>query len=72
MSDWYYAENNEQKGPVLEAELKAMLATHKLPAATLVWKEGMAAWTSAVHIPALSHVTPPEPVVDLRHGEVES
>jgi uncharacterized membrane protein len=59
MSDWYYAENNEQKGPVLEAELKGMLATHKLPAATLVWKEGMAAWTSSAHIPALTAAAPP-------------
>jgi uncharacterized membrane protein len=59
MSDWYYAENNEQKGPVLEAELKGMLASHKLPAATLVWKEGMAAWTSAAHIPAFTAAEPP-------------
>jgi uncharacterized membrane protein len=54
MSDWYYAENNEQKGPVLESELKGLLASHKLPTATLVWKEGMANWTSAAHIPSLS------------------
>ena len=54
MSDWYYAENNEQKGPVLESELKGLLASHKLPAATLVWKEGMANWTSAAHIPSLT------------------
>jgi uncharacterized membrane protein len=54
MSDWYYAENNEQKGPVLEAELKALLATHKLAANALVWKEGMAAWTPASDIAALA------------------
>jgi uncharacterized membrane protein len=59
MSDWYYAENNEQKGPILESELKGMLATHKLPSAALVWKEGMAAWTSAAHIPALTAAEPP-------------
>jgi uncharacterized membrane protein len=63
MSDWYYAENNEQKGPVLESELKGLLASHKLPAATLVWKEGMANWTSAAHIPSLAAAPLPETVV---------
>lgn len=57
MSDWYYAENNEQRGPVLESELKGLLATHKLPAETLVWKEGMANWTPATQVVALSPLT---------------
>ena len=50
MSDWYYAENNEQRGPVLEADLKGLLASNKVPADTLVWKEGMANWTPATEI----------------------
>src|SRR6202041_314060 len=41
MSDWYYAADNEQKGPINESELKANFATNKLPTDTLVWKEGM-------------------------------
>jgi uncharacterized membrane protein len=53
MSDWYYAENNEQRGPVLESELKGLLAG-KLPADTLVWKEGMANWTAAAQVPAFN------------------
>jgi uncharacterized membrane protein len=61
MSDWYYAENNEQKGPVLEAELKVLLATHKLPANALVWKEGMAAWTPATDVAALTALTSTAP-----------
>jgi len=53
MSDWYYAENNEQRGPVLEADLKGLLASNKVPADTLVWKEGMANWTPATEIASL-------------------
>jgi uncharacterized membrane protein len=53
MSDWYYAENNEQRGPVLEAELKSLLAG-KLPTDTLVWKEGMSNWTPAAQVAAFN------------------
>ena len=55
MSDWYYAANNEQKGPVNESELKANLATSKLPADTLVWKEGMDNWTPANQVAAVAN-----------------
>jgi len=54
MSEWYYAENNEQKGPINESELKANFTAKKLPADTLVWKEGMDNWTPANQVPALS------------------
>jgi uncharacterized membrane protein len=59
MSDWYYAFNNEQKGPINESELKADLATNKLPADTLVWKDGMASWTPANQVPAFVFRAPP-------------
>jgi len=61
MSDWYYAANNEQKGPINESELKANLATNKLPADTLVWKEGMDNWTPANQVPAFSFRSAPIP-----------
>jgi uncharacterized membrane protein len=61
MSDWYYAANHEQKGPVNESELKANLATNKIPADTLVWKEGMDNWTPANQVPAFSFRQPPAP-----------
>jgi uncharacterized membrane protein len=63
MSDWYYAENNEQRGPVIEAELKTLLATHKLAAETLVWKEGMANWTPAGQVVSLTTLTSTPPAM---------
>jgi len=54
MSDWYYAVNNEQKGPVSEADLKGQLAANRIPADSLVWKDGMANWTPANELPAFA------------------
>ena len=61
MSDWYYAVNNEQKGPVSESEIKAQLATGKLPPDSLVWKDGMDNWTPATQVAAFSFREPPVP-----------
>ncbi len=61
MSDWYYAADNEQKGPINESELKAHLATNKIPADTLVWKDGMENWTPANQVAAFSFRPPPAP-----------
>src|ERR1700677_782417 len=61
MSDWYYAANNEQKGPINEAELKAQIAAGKLPGETLVWKDGMDNWTAANALPAFSFRAAPAP-----------
>ncbi len=54
MSDWYYAAENEQKGPINESELKASLASNKIPGETLVWTDGMDNWTPANQVAALS------------------
>jgi uncharacterized membrane protein len=61
MSDWYYAANNEQKGPINESELKANFAANKLPADTLVWKDGMDNWTPANQVAAFSFRAAPTP-----------
>lgn len=61
MSDWYYAVNNEQRGPINESELKANLASNKIPADSLVWKDGMDNWTPANQVPAFSFRQPPAP-----------
>jgi len=61
MSDWYYAANNEQKGPINESELKANFAANKLPADTLVWKDGMDNWTPANQVSAFTFREPPTP-----------
>jgi uncharacterized membrane protein len=61
MSDWYYAANNEQKGPINESELKADLAANKIPSDSLVWKDGMDNWTPANQVPAFTFRPAPTP-----------
>ena len=40
----YYAEGNQQVGPVSKAELKSLIKEKKLNAQTLVWQPGMENW----------------------------
>ncbi len=42
---WYYADGQEQKGPVDEVALKALVSDGTVTNETLIWKEGMANWT---------------------------
>jgi hypothetical protein len=42
--NWYYAQGDERKGPVSEAEFDALIAAGTITENTLVWKEGMANW----------------------------
>ena len=55
MSDsvWYYAQNDQERGPVSTAELRSLAATGKLRSSDLVWKEGMEVWTAASQVKGL-------------------
>lgn len=48
---WYYGQNNQQKGPVSEEELKGLLASGALSMSSLVWTKGMPGWTAAKDLP---------------------
>lgn len=41
---WYYGENGQQLGPVDENQFQALIASGRIGAATMVWKEGMSNW----------------------------
>jgi uncharacterized RDD family membrane protein YckC len=41
---WYYSENGEQRGPVTDADLEALVQTGKIDSETLVWREGQGDW----------------------------
>lgn len=43
-ADWYYAHQNEQRGPVSGSELLALERSGLLMPGTLVWKPGLASW----------------------------
>jgi len=47
MSQWYYTENRERRGPVSDERLKELAASGQLKPTDLVWKKGMAGWQQA-------------------------
>jgi hypothetical protein len=55
MSDavWYYAQGDEEHGPVTAVQLKALAEQGKLRPSDLVWKEGMEDWKPANEVRGL-------------------
>jgi hypothetical protein len=51
---WHYEANGQSNGPISETELRALLAAGTINEKTLIWREGMSAWT------ALGEALPPE------------
>ena len=41
---WYYLEDEQQRGPVMDADLETLRRDGKINPETLVWREGMANW----------------------------
>ncbi len=60
---WLYLEKGKQRGPVPQEQLQLLLMSGKLAKDCLVWRQGLAAWTSAAHVPDLQQAVPP-PVPD--------
>lgn len=53
--EWYYAEGNQQRGPVDEAEFERLAKAGTIRSDTLVWREGFANWQP------YSQATAPQP-----------
>jgi len=51
--DWYYAQNQDRRGPVSFAKLKTIAADGWLRREDLVWHAGMTEWTAAKKVPGL-------------------
>lgn len=59
MSEWYYAQQEQQLGPVPLSQLQRMIADGTLnPATDLVWQQGMADWLPAAQVPAVMSKAP--------------
>jgi uncharacterized RDD family membrane protein YckC len=61
---WYYAENNERRGPIEDAAFQSMVASGTIKPDTLVWREGLTEWvpcsqaSSAASQAAVATVSP--------------
>lgn len=60
-SEWMYAQEGKQYGPVSSSQLKALAESGKLKPTDLVWKDGMAQWAAASKLQNL--FTPTTPLV---------
>ncbi|GAA5477368.1 GYF domain-containing protein [Haloferula helveola] len=54
MAHWYYGVAGNQKGPVEEHEIRAMLAAGQINSSTIVWREGMDTWKPISEVPEWS------------------
>jgi hypothetical protein len=59
VSQWYYNDGGEQRGPVTRERLTELLGAGKLDADTLVWQEGMSDWKPASALPGFAAAAPP-------------
>jgi len=51
--DWFFAQNNQQQGPVALQALQDMVRSGQLQSGDLVWREGMPNWLPAAQVPEL-------------------
>jgi uncharacterized RDD family membrane protein YckC len=56
--NWHYLEGSEQKGPVTDADLEALVRGGKVGPGTLVWREGMAEWLPYGQVQAVPAAAP--------------
>jgi uncharacterized RDD family membrane protein YckC len=62
--NWHYLEGSEQRGPVTDADLEALVRGGKIGPDTLVWHEGMAEWLPYGQVsgpPAAARLHPTSP-----------
>ena len=52
-TQWYYAQQGQQRGPVSKRQLQRMAASGELQPDDLIWHEGLADWAPASSIPGL-------------------
>jgi uncharacterized RDD family membrane protein YckC len=60
-TQWYYAIDGQEHGPVGSAQLKQLAASGQLSHADLIWREGLADWVEARQLKALWTAAPAQP-----------
>lgn len=59
---WYISVNGQQAGPFPAQQLGAYVQQGQLTAATMVWRQGLAAWAAAGTVPELASLFGPPPL----------
>ena len=61
--NWYYADGDQQRGPVTDAELAGLIESGVVRPETLVWRDGMTDWRPLAEARPSTASTFPEPAV---------
>jgi tetratricopeptide (TPR) repeat protein len=56
---WFYVQDDKRMGPVDMEQIVRLVLTAVLPPSTLVWHQGLAAWTEAERVPEIEALLPP-------------
>ncbi|MCP4093719.1 MAG: RDD family protein [Planctomycetes bacterium] len=66
---WFYAQDQQQHGPVPADEMRKLLQSGRLSKTTMVWSEGMESWVAAGKVEELVGLAPPirPPAVEPNH-----
>jgi hypothetical protein len=59
--EWYYAQNNQKRGPVSAGQLKQLADSGQLRPSDLVWKQGLPNWVAASSLKGLFAAVPAPP-----------
>ena len=62
MKRWHYAVGGVRRGPVCDADLRALAASGRLRPTDLVWRAGLADWTPAANLKGLFPTDGPPPL----------
>lgn len=58
---WFFAQGGQRQGPIATNELKSRLASGRVSATALVWREGMPDWVEAGAVPELAGIVASAP-----------
>ena len=56
---WFYVQDDKRMGPVDMEQIVRLVMSAVLPPSTLVWHQGLAAWTEAERVPEIEALLPP-------------
>src|SRR5687767_9828638 len=56
---WFYVQDDKRLGPVGVDQIVHLVVTTALSPSALVWRQGLAEWTEAHHVPEIAALLPP-------------
>jgi hypothetical protein len=59
VAGWFYVQDDKRLGPVGVEHIVHLVVTTALSPSALVWRQGLAEWTEAQHVPEIAALLPP-------------